>query len=350
MVLWYTDKIENKELGYCLYLDSEEDKEYWLQNEELYLSEGAGEVKLTLLEETTSVLTKRIKPPINTKDITDNNYNGLVVTGFSHKKNKKVYWSVVCSCGKKRKPMRKDSLEKHTGSCTCDRSEEGYKDYTGKRFNKLKVLSLDRTVDGRSYWNVRCNCGKEYVSRSDSMTRNEDGCGSHIKPYELQGDMVKVDVSTELHPKTFTYVDKDIHEKYMKYSGWWTIESKSGVKYVQGTWDKDQVLLHHLVLPLSDDLVIDHIDGNGLNNVRSNLRLVNRQDNSKNISKPVNNTSGYMGVSCLPNGKFRAYITTQDKQIGLGTYEDMLDAVKARKDAEKEYGFHENHGRDKLTK
>lgn len=44
MVLWYTDKIDNPKLGYCMYLDLKEDKEYWYDyiSEDLYLSYGAG--------------------------------------------------------------------------------------------------------------------------------------------------------------------------------------------------------------------------------------------------------------------------------------------------------------------
>lgn len=44
MVLWYDDKISNYELGYTLYLDFKEDKEYWLDHEkwELYGSKEAG--------------------------------------------------------------------------------------------------------------------------------------------------------------------------------------------------------------------------------------------------------------------------------------------------------------------
>mgnify|MGYP002511587032 CR=1 FL=1 len=51
-----------------------------------------------------------------------------------------------------------------------------------------------------------------------------------------------------------------------------------------------------------------------------------------------NNSTGITGVS-LRNGKYRAYINFKKKQYYLGTYENIEDAIKARKIAEKEiYG------------
>lgn len=131
-------------------------------------------------------------------DLTGNNYNGLLVTGLSHKRGNKTYWSVVCSCGNVRQPLRKDSLEKHTGKCTCD--------LTGKTIGKLFVLSYDGRRDNQSFWKVQCDCGKVYISRLDCLRRNTEGCGAHIRPYEINGGIIKVDVSTSTHPNTFTYV------------------------------------------------------------------------------------------------------------------------------------------------
>ena len=348
MIIWYTDKIENKELGYSLYLDLKGDKEYWYINGRMNLSNNAGEEEVAYYEEGSYILYERTYAPHKVVDIAGNNYNGLVVSGYSHNRGNKHYWDVICSCGEKRKPLRKDSLEKHTGLCTCDRTDSGYKDYTGKVFNKLKILSLNKTENGRSYWNVKCVCGKEYISRSDSMTRNLDGCGSHIRPYCMEGEKVKVDVSTDKHPNTFTYVEKCIHDKFMKSGSWWCIQSKVGGLYVQGMYNGVQTMLHHLVQPLEGGLVVDHIDGDGLNNLPLNLRLVTKEGNARNMSKPSNNTSGHIGVSLLYHGQFRAYITIQDIQEGLGQFSKLEDAIKVRKAAEVKYGFHKNHGRDKI--
>lgn len=89
---------------------------------------------------------------------------------------------------------------------------------------------------------------------------------------------------------------------------------------------------------------IDHIDHDRLNNSWNNLREVQSRENQLNTSKSRNNTSGVTGVRILPSGKYNAYITVNRKQIGLGSYATIEEAVDARKKAETDYGFHENHG------
>ena len=48
--------------------------------------------------------------------------------------------------------------------------------------------------------------------------------------------------------------------------------------------------------PFNDGQVIDHRDGDTQNNVRSNIRIVSQNVNSKNRKKHCNNTSGYTGI------------------------------------------------------
>lgn len=109
-------------------------------------------------------------------------------------------------------------------------------------------------------------------------------------------------------------------------------------------------LAHRIIYFMFSDgdssLDIDHIDGNGLNNRLDNLRLVNRESNSKNSKKPRNNTSGVVGVWRLKTiGLWRAQITSNGKSRVIGQYGDWFDAVCARKSAEVKCGFHKNHGR-----
>ncbi|AUR92754.1 HNH nuclease [Vibrio phage 1.176.O._10N.261.55.F5] len=91
---------------------------------------------------------------------------------------------------------------------------------------------------------------------------------------------------------------------------------------------------------------IDHINGDSMDNRISNLRAVTSGENSKNMKRPVTNTSGFSGVSFdSKNKKWRAKIKVSGKTICLGRYKDKEDAIRARKKANIKYGFHENHGR-----
>jgi hypothetical protein len=91
---------------------------------------------------------------------------------------------------------------------------------------------------------------------------------------------------------------------------------------------------------------IDHINGIRDDNRFINLRDVAQQENNKNIRPLKNNTSGHMGVIFHKlSNKWAAVIGVNGKRKHLGLFKEKEDAVFARKEAEKIYGFHENHGK-----
>lgn len=90
---------------------------------------------------------------------------------------------------------------------------------------------------------------------------------------------------------------------------------------------------------------VDHINGDGTDNRWRNLREVERVDNCRNMRLHNHNSSGVSGVSWrVQKGKWRAYITSNNKQINLGHFSDFFEAVCARKSAELKHGYHFNHG------
>lgn len=91
---------------------------------------------------------------------------------------------------------------------------------------------------------------------------------------------------------------------------------------------------------------IDHIDHNRENNLLANLRKTSRKENSRNLSLARNNTSGTTGVRFdKSRSKWRAEIKVKKQVIHLGRFDTIEEAVTARKEAERKYGFHENHGK-----
>lgn len=119
--------------------------------------------------------------------------------------------------------------------------------------------------------------------------------------------------------------------------------------YIQITILGRRYLAHQIVMVmLGHDVIgkeIDHIDGDGCNNSEINLRIVNHIRNSQNAGKRIDNISGTTGVSWNKRKqKWFSYITANKKRISLGYYDDKEKAIRARKKAEVEYGFHPNHG------
>lgn len=92
--------------------------------------------------------------------------------------------------------------------------------------------------------------------------------------------------------------------------------------------------------------VIDHINGNSLDNRIENLRDVSQHENSLNQKTPVNNTTGRVGVYwCEKTKRWNATIKVKFKSVYLGSFKAFDEAVTARAAAEEKYGFHPGHGR-----
>lgn len=95
---------------------------------------------------------------------------------------------------------------------------------------------------------------------------------------------------------------------------------------------------------------VDHINGSRTDNRLVNLRLVDRQTNSRNASRSKRNQSGIVGVRFDRRRQhWIAEITVDYAYRYIGSYADMNDAIIARKRAEAFYGFHPNHGKEQCS-
>lgn len=93
-------------------------------------------------------------------------------------------------------------------------------------------------------------------------------------------------------------------------------------------------------ITLEQNQDVDHIDGDGLNNQRHNLRRATRSQNSMNRKGSVNGTSKYKGVSFeTQTRKWRAQISFNKKSIKLGRFNTEEEASEAYQRKAKEiYG------------
>lgn len=109
----------------------------------------------------------------------------------------------------------------------------------------------------------------------------------------------------------------------------WSVHFSSATrKYARGHVDGKTVYLHRFLLNPSRAMTIDHIDGDGLNNCRENLRVATQKENNRN--RPPSKNRKFKGVFAQANGcGFMARIVVDRCPVYLGNYRTEIDAARA---------------------
>jgi len=130
--------------------------------------------------------------------------------------------------------------------------------------------------------------------------------------------------------------------KWLVAQKWHVVPSGNGRNYATRRMGGRTTYMHRVILervtgaPLGK-LVVDHINGDALDNRRSNLRAVTNSENLRNAIRRCTNKSGYVGVVWhTQTKKWNARIKVNYKAISLGLYDNKEDANAARLKAEKE--------------
>lgn len=90
---------------------------------------------------------------------------------------------------------------------------------------------------------------------------------------------------------------------------------------------------------------IDHINGDRSDNRWINLRSVSKRENSMNCRLDKRNITGCHGVTWnMRKNRWQVRMTVSGKIKALGYFEDLDEAIRTRRAAEREVGFHPNHG------
>lgn len=148
--------------------------------------------------------------------------------------------------------------------------------------------------------------------------------------YEVIGDIVIMETFKQ---EKFIF-DREFLPLVLK-STW--CRNKSG-GYLVSRRNGRIIRLHRLIAKAPDGLVVDHINGDILDNRANNLRITKQSNNSKNLSIKKNNSTGYPGVSLNANkNRYRVRITVDRKEIRIGTFDTFEEAKAARIKAEKYY-------------
>lgn len=135
-------------------------------------------------------------------------------------------------------------------------------------------------------------------------------------------------------------VDDEDFEKFNIFN--WNAHKKGNSYYakrgVRIKLKHKTLLLHREILDAPDGFDVDHIDGNGLNNQKSNLRICTRKQNLWNSSPHKDNANGAKGVSWhKQDKKWRVRIMKDGINYELGLFDSIKEAKNAYNIAAKKY-------------
>ena len=136
----------------------------------------------------------------------------------------------------------------------------------------------------------------------------------------------------------FALVDDCDYERVMEYK--WVFQPHQNPRYTpyarrRRNAENPHASMHRFILNALEGMEVDHIDGNGLNNQRANMRLCTHAQNNRNSQ--FNNKHGMKGVAFIPNRrafkKWISKITADGKMKTIGYYWTMKEAAVAYNEA-----------------
>lgn len=138
-------------------------------------------------------------------------------------------------------------------------------------------------------------------------------------------------------------LDKDMVEVCKGY-GWHVRKAygrKEGSFYIGSRDGNKTILIHRFITGVTKrDDIVDHINGDALDNRKENLRVCDHNKNAMNKGENKSNKSGRKGVfwyTYCKTPKWMATIKVDSKTIHLGYFEDFEEACDARQKAEEKY-------------
>lgn len=227
--------------------------------------------------------------------------------------------------------------------------------YIGKKFSRLVITEIgveytDITHKKKSLNKVKhkckCQCGNVvFVLGYNLISGNTKSCGClgtdrtaealrKTNQIEVCGDSIKIYFFNKKHG--FALIDKEDYDA-VKDRCW----HKSTIGYAVSNPNKlgnKQTRMHRLIYSPPAESLVDHINGDKLDNRKANLRICNKSQNGCNTSLSKANTSGVKGVWFdKARKKWVAEMMHQGVKYRLGDSYDFVEACQLRAEAEEKY-------------
>jgi hypothetical protein len=155
--------------------------------------------------------------------------------------------------------------------------------------------------------------------------------------YRIKSEVTEIYLRKKNGEILTTLIDTEDLDKVMQVPNTWTpgYSPVTQTHYVLtktsiGVRKRKTTHIHRLLMGVSEYLVIDHINGDTLDNRKSNLRVVTKGQNNQNKTKTYkNNSSGIRGVNWhKKNECWMANVRINGKRIYLGSFNSIVEAEK----------------------
>lgn len=214
------------------------------------------------------------------------------------------------------------------------------KDSVAKRnknnFCSIECFSKFRTTN---IFKICENCGKRYKVYN-SIANTSKYCSKKCSWTSSRKTNEYIILKDYAIIKTFgvnnidIIIDLDDVEKCKKY--YWRVRKNKYTYYAESIIYENNIRkrihLHRYLMDTPINEVTDHIDGNGTNNKKSNLRNITQSENCLNRKRKHKSKLGITGVY-----KYKNSYMAKFKGVHIGSYKNIEEAINARKKAENDY-------------
>lgn len=209
-------------------------------------------------------------------------------------------------------------------------------DITGQRFGALVVIGHAPSVNGRTMVKCLCDCGKDTVVYASNLRRGlttSCGCAASraaMRRGKPSGKHIDITGQTYGHLTAVEFVRGDLWIWRCDCGKTKTIRA-SAVKSGQ-VISCGHVLSETALRKIVIDNVLEHYDGTSVSHLRSAI--------TGHAKARRTNSTGHVGVRAIKTAsgtKYKARLTLRGKEIALGTYDTIEEAIAARKKGEERY-------------